>query len=186
MKTDKEIIEELKDNALKLGAFGANVILVSDVVTDPAFREACARNACGMYGKCWTCPPDSGDIDELIKKLRGRRYMLLYQTVGRLEDSFDFESMRDCKIKHNELTFALRVAAEGLKLKNTLFLGAGGCGVCEVCAKRTNEPCRKPGLAISSLEAYGVYVSKTAEKAGLKYINGKDTVTYFGAVVFDL
>ena len=37
---------------------------------------------------------------------------------------------------------------------------------------------------MKSLEAYGIHVSKMAEAAGMKYINGQDTVTYFGAVLF--
>ena len=37
-----------------------------------------------------------------------------------------------------------------------------------------------------SLEAYGIHVSKLAETAGMKYINGQNTVTYFGAVLFSL
>jgi hypothetical protein len=37
-----------------------------------------------------------------------------------------------------------------------------------------------------SLEAYGVNVSGLASVAGMKYINGQDTVTYFGAVLFSL
>ena len=67
-----------------------------------------------------------------------------------------------------------------------LCLGAGGCTVCEVCAKRTGEPCRHPDLMTTSLETYGVNVSKLAPAAGMKYINGQNTVTYFGAVLFDL
>ena len=38
-------------------------------------------------------------------------------------------------------------------------------------------------LAMSSLEAYGINVSVLAPQAGMKYINGINTVTYFGAVL---
>ena len=54
--------------------------------------------------------------------------------------------------------------------------------MCERCAKLTDEPCRFPELAMSSLEAYGVNVSLLAPQAGMQYINGTGTVTYFGAV----
>ena len=37
---------------------------------------------------------------------------------------------------------------------------------------------------VLELEAYGINVSKLAEVAGMNYINGKDTVTYFGAILF--
>ena len=41
-----------------------------------------------------------------------------------------------------------------------------------------------PALAMSSLEAYGIDVAQLAKQAGMKYINGVNTVTYFGAVFF--
>ena len=65
-----------------------------------------------------------------------------------------------------------------------LHLGAGGCHLCEVCAKKTGEPCRHPDRAVASLEAYGVNVSALARLCGMKYINGENTVTYFGALFF--
>jgi predicted metal-binding protein len=71
-------------------------------------------------------------------------------------------------------------------IKNVLHLSAGGCGVCKVCAKRTNEPCRFPEKAITSLEAYGINVSRLAAASDMKYINGQNTVTYFGAVLFSI
>jgi hypothetical protein len=37
-----------------------------------------------------------------------------------------------------------------------------------------------------SLEAYGINVSELAKAAGMNYINGQNTVTYFGAVLFSL
>ena len=56
--------------ALECGFFKAGVVPVSGIVFDRSFRKACEQNTCGNYGKCWTCPPDAGDIDELIGKAR--------------------------------------------------------------------------------------------------------------------
>ena len=39
---------------------------------------------------------------------------------------------------------------------------------------------------MASLEAYGIHVSKLAKAADMKYINGQNTVTYFGGVLFSL
>ncbi|MEG1427664.1 MAG: DUF2284 domain-containing protein, partial [Oscillospiraceae bacterium] len=63
-----------------------------------------------------------------------------------------------------------------------LYLGAGGCGLCDTCAIVTGEPCRFPENALASLESYGVSVSELATACGMRYINGANTVTYFGAV----
>ena len=146
----------------------------------------CASNACGMYGKCWMCPPDVGDIDVLMGEVGKYDYALVYQTVTELEDSYDFEGMIAAKKRSYPLAQGLRKIFGDPQFAKVLHLGAGGCGVCNVCAKRTNEPCRFPEKAMPSLEAYGVNVSELAKASGMKYINGQDTVTYFGAVLFDL
>ena len=182
----QELFTRLPALALSLGAFRAAVIPVADIETDASFRDMCAANVCGNYGRNWMCPPDAGDIHDLMAALKTYSYALVYQTVSELEDSYDFEGMMDAGVAHNRLMVELRRGIEGLNLSRVLHLGAGGCRMCEVCAKRTGEPCRHPDLAVASLETYGVNVSKLAPAAGMKYINGKDTVTYFGAVLFDL
>ena len=130
------------------------------------------------------CPPDVGDIDTLMAEISEYDYALVYQTVSELEDSFDFEGMVEAKKASYALAQALRTSFEGLAVQKKLHLGSGGCGVCETCAKRVGEPCRFPSRAMPSLEAYGINVSALAKTAGMKYINGQDTVTYFGAVLF--
>lgn len=181
----EDLFKALTDTAISLGAYKAAVIPTSDVTTDVSFRDLCKNNVCGNYGKNWACPPDAGDINELIETLYGFQYILVYQSVGQLEDSFDFEGMADAAQKHGKLIRYVREEVEKLKLKRALFLGAGGCTVCPVCAKKTDEPCRNPEKKTPSLEAYGVNVSLLAKAAGMKYINGQNTVTYFGAVLFD-
>ena len=180
------VINALEENTLALGAFRAKVIQVSAVETDASFRDMCASNACGMYGKCWTCPPDIGPIDVLMAQLRAYSHVLVYQTVGQLEDSYDFEGMMEAGKNHNRIAQSLRSVAAEAGLSEPLHLGAGGCRVCPVCARRTGEPCRHPDLSMSSLEAYGIHVSRLAAQAGMKYINGSNTVTYFGAVFFNV
>ena len=183
---NKELFERLSSLALSKGAFRASVIPVESIETDASFRDMCAANVCGNYGRNWMCPPDAGDIHDLMAALRTYSYALVYQTVSELEDSYDFEGMMDAGAAHNRLMVELRRGIDTLALPRVLHLGAGGCRMCEVCAKRTGEACRHPDLAVASLETYGVNVSKLAPAAGMKYINGKDTVTYFGAVLFDL
>lgn len=179
---NNEIIEKV----LELGAYKANIINAKDIVLDRAFREMCERNACGVYGKCYMCPPDVGNIDELMSRVGQYDLALVYQTVTELEDSFDFEGMIEAKKKTYPLAQSLRDLFSEINVQKVLHLGAGGCGVCETCAKRTGEPCRFPEKATPSLEAYGVNVSELAKAAGMRYINGQNTVTYFGAVLFSL
>lgn len=167
-----------------MGAAHAGVVRVEEIHFEPAFREACASNMCGNYGRCWMCPPDAGDIHELIAKAKTFDKALVYQTIGTLEDSYDFEGMMEAADIQNKLAQEVGDVFKALPFTATLHLGAGGCHVCSVCAKKTNEPCRFPERAMASLETYGVAVSELAAKANMKYINGQDTVTYFGAFLY--
>lgn len=176
--------EMLKGKILGLGAKAAAVISVDSIVFDPAFREMCAANACGNYGKSYMCPPDIGEIDDLIREAKTCSYAVVYQTVGLLEDSYDFEGMMEAGERHNKLAQDVRKLFEESCRGKALHLGAGGCRNCPVCGKKTGDPCRFPDRAMSSLEAYGINVSKLAEQCGMNYINGENTVTYFGAVLF--
>ena len=184
------MLERIKNEVMprleELGAYKAEIIRTSDIVLDRAFRDMCASNACGMYGKCYMCPPDVGDIDQLIASVGEYDYALVYQTVSVLEDSYDYEGMVEARKRTADIAKALRKCFEEICAGRVLHLGAGGCGVCETCAKREGLPCRAPELAMPSLEAYGVNVSELAKASGMKYINGQDTVTYFGAVLFSV
>lgn len=186
MENRNELFEALRSAPIALGAYKAAVIETKDITLDRAFRAMCEVNSCGMYGRCWMCPPDVGDIDVLISQVARYDYALVYQTVSELEDSFDFEGMIAAKKRSYPLAQALRDVFRDRGIDKALHLGAGGCGVCETCSKQTNEPCRYPSRAMPSLEAYGVNVSRLASVAGMKYINGQNTVTYFGAVLFSL
>lgn len=168
------------------GAYRASVINVAEIETEPEFRKMCESNVCGNYGKCWMCPPDIGDIGTLAAKIREYDYALVYQTVGNLEDSYDFEGMMEAAELHNQLMQRLTEIFPESDYSNVLHLGAGGCRYCGVCAKEENLPCRHPDLARSSLEAYGINVSRLAAACGINYINGQNTVTYFGAVFFTI
>lgn len=181
-------LEALIPQVEALGAHKAALVDVAQIVFEPDFRKACESNTCGKFGKCWTCPPDVGDIHQLIAIAKGYKKALVFQTVATLEDSFDIEGMQEAAKNHNLLGHRLRddfgptvlaIAPEGY-----LQLSAGGCKGCPSCARKEDLPCRHPEKALASLEAYGIAVSQLAEAAGLKYVNGQNTVTYFGAFLF--
>ena len=176
---------ELERLAVECGAAKAAVIPQEAFVFSPEFREACRRNACGVYGKCWVCPPDLGEIDDLIREARSYPWGLLYQTIAELEDSYDFEGMAEASKVHAQVSQKLRAKLAPLLPGRQLHLSCGGCHLCETCAKIDGIPCRHPDDALASLEGYGVDVYNTCRKTELRYINGKDTVTYFGAVFFE-
>ena len=170
--------------ALSSGATKAAIIPGEKIVTSEHFREMCAANHCGVYGQCWQCPPEIGEISELISQVKQFPYGLLYQSVSEIEDSFDIEGMEEASRRHAQTTQRIREEMRHLLKEDFLHLGSGGCGVCKTCAKRDNLPCRFPEKAMSSMEGYGIDVYTTTKSTDLKYINGQNTVTYFGIVLF--
>jgi len=179
----KLAVESLIECALRAGAHAAAVVRVDQMTFCRDFRSACVQNTCGKYGTCWMCPPDIGEIDDLIAMAKTYEYMLVFQSVGQLEDSFDIEGMEEAAVAHNALALKLAEMLDG-ELNAPLRLGAGACHVCARCAREDDLPCRCPDFAVASLEAYGIAVSELATQSGLAYHNGPGTVTYFGGFLF--
>ena len=174
---------ELIQLALQAGAKKAAVIRTEDIVVSSVFRDICASNSCGKYDKCWMCPPDIGPIDELMARLKTYESGLLYQTIYDIEDSFDIEGMHEASTSHARVSQAVNDAVKPL-LPGCLHLSCGGCNLCPRCAKQDGQPCRMPDKALPPMEGYGIDVYKTVKPTDLKYINGQNTVTFFGIVLF--
>lgn len=176
--------KELIDAALKCGAAKATILDGEQVVLSETFRTICESNQCGGYGRCWMCPPYIGEIHDLMEKVRSYKKVLWFQTIRDIEDSYDIEGMFEAGARHAQVSLALREAVAPILGKDFLLLSCGGCHLCETCAKKEEKPCRFPEKALASLEGYGVDVYNTTKDTPLKYINGQNTVTYFGAVFF--
>lgn len=182
---NKEKLDEIINSVLSLEINNATIINAKDVKTDAEFLDMCKSNQCGKYGKCWMCPPDVGEISSLMEKIKNYDYALVFNQIYQIEDSFDIEGMLRARKKQPLLLKEVREIFRRFNIKNSLLLGVGGCGICKTCSKSTNNPCRYPDQAFSSLEAYGINVSRLAELAKMKYINGENTVTYFGMMLFN-
>ena len=157
-------IEKIVEKLYEIGVYKATIIKSDQVVTDVAFRKICESNGCGMYGKCWTCPPYCGDIEYLISTLDKYCNVLVFQSVGQIEDSYDFEGMTEHKRRFVTITSRAKEFFE-LEAIDALVLGAGGCGICDKCSKRDGLKCKFPQKALTSLEAYGINVSELAKAA---------------------
>lgn len=109
-------------------------------------------------------------------------HAVLFNYVGKIEDSYDFEGMQEIGAQFTEIVKAFDQKLRESKEKYLLF-GAGSCSICEKCTY-PDAPCRFPEKMIPSMESCGMFVAKMAEPNGFKYINGTNTVTYFGIVLY--
>lgn len=170
--------------ALASGATEATIISQDQIVLSDSFRTVCEKNQCGNYGKCWVCPPYIGPIEQLIADVRCYPKALWYQSITPIEDSYDIEGMFRAGNAHAQLSQRIQYSIQPVLSSGFLHLSCGGCHLCPTCAKVTDELCRFPDKALSSLEGYGIDVYNTTKSTTLKYINGQNTVTYFGMVLY--
>lgn len=166
----------------RAGAYQYGIVDTGEVEFCEDVRKMCADNRCGQYGKTWACPPAVGTVDECRERARRYEKMLVFSGKFDLEDSFDYEGMTAAMKDFEEIARRLDTEIRG-KLKDYLLLSNEGCGNCTSCTY-PDAPCRFPDQVHGSIEGYGIFVSKLAEQAGIRYINGENTVTYFGALLF--
>ncbi len=172
----------LVEKILSVGAMNAKDVDVTKIKTYSSLRELCSMNSCGHYATNWGCPPGCGEIDDLAIKIKSYKNGIVYQNIGELEDSYDIEGMAACGKKFAETTLSIKKIMVA-HYANFLVLGAGGCSVCESCTYPTSA-CRLPDKCNVSVEACGINVSQLCAVAGLNYINGQNTVTNTGVILF--
>jgi predicted metal-binding protein len=172
--------KDIKAICRDMGAYNVSEARVSELEFSQEIRNLCKANACGRYGSNYTCPPFVGELSELIEKVKKFQDIVVWQNVYPLEDSFDIEGMLSSQEHHNAMTLKIAKDVYAKKGRNkALILSAGGCTLCKTCNMETGELCCYPGDALVSLEAYGINVASLAKTAGMKYIAGENTVTYF-------
>ena len=176
--------EELIQAIESFGAYKTARIEGDQIALSASFRTLCEQNSCGVYGKCWVCPPACGEIEELMARVRSYPRGILYQSVSKLEDSFDIEGMTAARKAHGALSRKIEEELGEEFGPERMHLSVGGCGLCEKCTYPEGLPCRFPEKALLSLEACGVDVYQTTKDTPLKYINGQNTVTYFGLILY--
>ena len=173
----------LKDAMYDAGVFEYGVISPADIEYRQMIRDICEDGASRRHGTTWSSPPAIGALDECRERALQYDKMLVFTAVTLLEDSFDYEGMIDGMSEFKQIALRLESLVEP-HVGAHLVLSNDSCEECEDCTY-PDAPCRFPSKLHHSVEGYGILVNELAERSGLKYNNGPDTVTYFGAVLFD-
>lgn len=163
------------------GVFEYGLVDTAKIRFTKEVRGMCEVNTCRKYGSTWACPPAIGTVEECRERVQKYDTMLVFSGKYDLEDSFDFEGMTAGGKKFKETCRAVHKAVSQY-MDDYLILANEGCDTCKECTY-PDAPCRFPDQTHGSLEGYGIFVSELAEQAGIHYINGANTVTYFGALV---
>ena len=166
------------------GAFQYGFVDTTKIRFTQEVRAMCEPNTCQKYNKTWACPPAIGTVEECRARVQRYDKMLVFSVKCELEDSFDFEGMMAGGEKFKQVCRAVDKAVQPF-LRDYLVLANEGCDTCKVCTY-PDAPCRFPKLTHGSLEGYGIFVNELAQQAKINYINGANTVTYFGGIAFFL
>lgn len=177
-----EIRDFIEENADKWGIFQYGFMKADKIVCSDSVRKLCESNSCGFYGRTWTCPPAVGTYEECRTRLKEYDNVFVFSTKHELEDSFDFEGMMDGMREHGEIAASVIEAIKPQLPEKHLIFSGGSCKKCQKCSYP--EPCRFPDTIHPTIESYGVEVNKLAASAGVNYINGQNTVTYIGCVLW--
>ncbi len=95
---------DLKETAKRCGYAVAEDMDPAKLEFLPEVREMCAAGRCQKYDTNWACPPACGTLEEMAEKAKHFSKGILIQTIGDVEDSFDFEAMAEIS-KQNETNF---------------------------------------------------------------------------------
>ena len=177
-----ESLDTIFELCKEAGVHEQAVIPVEKIKFSDEVRHLCEVNYCGSYGKTWACPPGVGSVEECREKCMAFTQVYIFTTWHPLEDSLDLDGMQEGKAAHEEVCARVRKIFEE-NFAETLVLTSEGCGNCQTCTY-PDAPWRFPDHMCPSVESYGIFVNEEAAEAGIHYINGANTVTYFGNVFF--
>lgn len=143
--------EELVRALRACGLDRVQLISTGEIAFDESLRDLCRANACGFYGKSYTCPPHVGSVGALASRVRRFRQAAVMQKVYVLADSFDYEGMqrglRDfCRVLDQvaetarELLDAGGAAVGSSSTQAAVRLQRGACASRSSCTGKTVAP----------------------------------------------
>jgi predicted metal-binding protein len=175
----------LVDKALGFGAKAAGVISASDIQLSEEFRGLCEQNSCGKFGTNWMCPPAVNSFEDCKSQILELSEGVVFQTVCKLEDSFDFEGMvKAAEIHETVFRRILDFIQSDSRYPDVLALNVGDCKACKKCTYPDGQKCRFPDKAVASIEAYCIDVNAMVSSCGIAYNNGPNTVSFVGLFLF--
>ena len=139
-------------------------------------RDMCNPSQCPRFNHSWACPPACGTLEEMRERVKSYTHGILVQTVGELEDSYDWEGIQ-ATAKSQSASFQKLWDKLEEEYPNLFAMGTGGCSKCEKCTY-PDDPCRFPKRMAPSMEACGLYVSKVCTDNNLAYNYGPNKIAY--------
>jgi predicted metal-binding protein len=179
--------------AVERRATEAKIIPALEIILDERVILKCQVPLCNEYGNHLLCPPNSPSLEQFREVLKKYSNALLIQ-VRTPADQLGSESEENRKkaiyARANELHEIVNVvekAAQGLGFTFAAGFIGGACKLCEPCVGvKSGKPCKYPFKARPSMEAVGIDVHLTAQRAGLGFsYDIEEEVVWNGLVLLE-
>ena len=155
-------VGDLEDIARHMGSELAVYINPKEIAFDPRAGLLCLN--CERYGKKKTCPPFIPDLDyQTIIKAYSRALLVAVRMTVTPERDFAHIREASTNALHRMLLLLEKAAFSQNAYYATSFIG----GSCKLCSGECGVFCSKPSESRMPMEAVGIDVVKTSEKAGL-------------------
>jgi len=168
--------DKLIDKAIQCGFTHCVPLDVGKLEFLQEVRDMCGADKCHSYNKNWSCPPACASLEEMRERIKSFSDGLLVQTVGEIEDSYDWDGIVETRERHKK-NFGLLWDALRQEYASVYAMGAGACRLCEECTY-PDAPCRFPEKMSASMEACGLFVSKVCTDNNLKYNYGQNNIAF--------
>jgi len=181
----KDILKQLQNDAIQLGATAAKLIPISSVVIDERVRLKCLVPLCGKYSQNLMCPPNLPRVEEfrrVIKKYSSALFVqLAYEKRGAVSKAV--ARRNGLRLHHIIHELERKAFSSGFPLAAGLI--GGSCKLCRKCVGPGN-PCRHPLMARPSMEGLGIDVIQTAKKIGFPFdFSSGHSLFWNGLVLID-
>jgi predicted metal-binding protein len=177
--SEKELqadLETYRKYALDLGG-DARIISARDVIVDERVLAKCMYPKCHHYGACLNCPPYAMPPEQTRRVVDKFNYGILVKlgtpTDAQVGKASDKSSKIDNSYHRKHAEIVAKIESRAFYDGHYLSLGFGGgscrnylCNYLECEGLKTGQPCRKPLLARSSMEAVGMDVYRMVARVG--------------------
>jgi predicted metal-binding protein len=188
MMKHKKVLDNIISLLKERGASSVILINSADIIIDERVRLKCRVPVCDSYNKNLMCPPHVPSVAEFRETLKKYKKAILLQVSSELSEKSakapTEEVFLPARKLHELVNLGEREAfAAGFRFAAG-FIG-GCCRLCDECiAAQGGTSCRVPFKARPSMEAMGIDVIATAEKAGLPLTFPiKNKVTWTGLIL---
>ncbi|MCK5553293.1 MAG: DUF2284 domain-containing protein [Deltaproteobacteria bacterium] len=182
--------EKLIKKAMERGTTEAKIIPVRDIMLDERVILKCQVPLCNDYGNHLLCPPNSPSLSQFREALKRYSKALLIQlrTAAEQLDSTSEENRKKAIYTRanalHEIINVVEKAAQELHFTFAAGFIGGACKLCNPCVGvKSGKPCKHPFRARPSMEAVGIDVHLTAQRAGLAFSYNIETEVVWNGLV---